>query len=63
MDCQLTEINRFRQFWLFPVTEINRSPFRGGRFSVIYFGGAGWPDLFTGATAQRPSRGQWPQGP
>ncbi len=31
MDCQLTEINRFRCFRLFPVTEINRSPYRGGK--------------------------------
>lgn len=38
MDCQLTEINRFRCFRLFSVTEINRSPYRGVRFSVIFFG-------------------------
>ena len=31
MDCQLTEINRFRCFRLFSVTEINRSPYRGGK--------------------------------
>jgi hypothetical protein len=38
MDCQLTEIDRNYRFRLFSVTEINRSPYRGARFSVIYFG-------------------------
>lgn len=31
MDYLITEINRFRCFRLFPVTEINRSPYRGGK--------------------------------
>lgn len=38
MDCQITEIDRNCRFRLFSVTEINRSPFRGGRCSVILFG-------------------------
>ena len=31
MDYLITEINRFRCFRLFLVTEINRSPYRGGK--------------------------------
>jgi len=38
MDCLITEINRFRQFWLLSVTEIIPSPYRGGRFSVVISG-------------------------
>jgi hypothetical protein len=36
MDCQLTEISRFRLFWLFSVTEINRSPYRGVGFRWLF---------------------------
>ena len=38
MDCQLIEINRFRCFRLFSVTEINRSPYRGGKVFGHFFG-------------------------
>ena len=38
MDCQLTEINRFRLFRLLSVTEINRSPYRGGKVFGHFFG-------------------------
>lgn len=33
MDGLLTEIGRFRQFWLFSVTEIIHSPYRGEDYS------------------------------
>ena len=38
MDYLITEINRFRCFRLFPVTEINRSPYRGGKVFGHFFG-------------------------
>ena len=38
MDSELTEIDRNCRFRLFSVTEINRSPYRGGKFSDISFG-------------------------
>ncbi len=35
MDC-LTEINRNHPIRSLSVTEINRHPYRGGRFSVVF---------------------------
>ena len=40
MAHQIAEINRFRCFRLFSVTEIILSPFRGRIFSAVIFGGA-----------------------
>gem|GEM_PF-6678660 len=36
MDCLITEINRFRQFRLFSVTEIIPSPYGGVDFRWLF---------------------------